>query len=492
MKKIATLLLTAGLVFAGVTGASAIDFKAKGQFIMGFELGETAGYGFKGDDSFEAEQRVRLQIDAIASESLSGTVYFEIGETTWGKNRDSSIGGALGTDGISVEVKHAYIDWIVPNTELKIRMGLQALGLPSYTTGTSQVFVHDVAAIVLNNKFNDNVSLTAFWARPFNDNYVDNGQSQSDSTNFLDNVDYFGLVLPMTFNNFNITPWVTYAAVGRNFIDYATVSGSSVALADNVVMGVSNSVGVAALQNAGMMNSSVVEDLNAYGSVWHVGLTGKVSFNNPFTLAWDLNYGSAEFGEEAFSRHGFYGSLLAEYKMDWGTPGLYFWYSTGDDGDISDGSERMPTINTTGGTNGFSPFALNGHTYIGREGVIGNTLIGTWGIGARVSNFSFMEDLSHTFAVNYFNGTNHGENGRVLSNRGANSQAWARNAESGMYLTTEDWALEFSLRSKYKIYENLTLAFEAAYLILDMDDDIWGNHDAHDAWNLNTSFVYSF
>lgn len=29
-------------------------------------------------------QLVRLQLDAVASESLSGTVYFEIGDTMWG------------------------------------------------------------------------------------------------------------------------------------------------------------------------------------------------------------------------------------------------------------------------------------------------------------------------------------------------------------------------------------------------------------------------
>ena len=90
MKKIATLLLAAGLVFGVATGASAIDFKAKGQWIMSFDYGQngnfTGGNGRTGynksEDEFEANQRVRLQLDAVASESLSGTVFFEIGKTT--------------------------------------------------------------------------------------------------------------------------------------------------------------------------------------------------------------------------------------------------------------------------------------------------------------------------------------------------------------------------------------------------------------------------
>ena len=44
MKKIATLLLAAGLVFGAATGASAIDFKAKGQWIMSFDYGQNGAY----------------------------------------------------------------------------------------------------------------------------------------------------------------------------------------------------------------------------------------------------------------------------------------------------------------------------------------------------------------------------------------------------------------------------------------------------------------
>ena len=74
MKKIATLLLAAGLVFGAATGASAIDFKAKGQWIMSFDYGQNGGFtggngqsGFNkangrytNEDEFEARQRVRL------------------------------------------------------------------------------------------------------------------------------------------------------------------------------------------------------------------------------------------------------------------------------------------------------------------------------------------------------------------------------------------------------------------------------------------------
>ena len=114
MKKLATLLIAAGLVFGVSTGANAIDFKAKGQWIMSFDYGQhgnfTGGNGQTGynnkEDEFEARQRIRLQLDAVASEALSGTVYFEIGDTTWGGDgkgtEGQGSGGAMGADGVQM------------------------------------------------------------------------------------------------------------------------------------------------------------------------------------------------------------------------------------------------------------------------------------------------------------------------------------------------------------------------------------------------------
>ena len=210
MKRICTLILAAGLVFGAATGASAIDFKAKGQWLMGFSAGTDSlisktrtgnNSKVKADtnDKFAAQQRVRLQLDAVASEALSGTVFFEMGDTTWGNNNS---GGALGTDGRIVEVKNAYIDWIVPQTDLKFRMGIQGMALPSFTTG-SNVFNDDVAGITASYQFNETVGVTALWARPYNDNYTD---PNGGRTNYMDNVDLFALLVPMTFDGVKVTP----------------------------------------------------------------------------------------------------------------------------------------------------------------------------------------------------------------------------------------------------------------------------------------------
>ena len=84
-----------------------------------------------------AATRLRTQIDVIASESLKGVMFFEIGHQNWGKAAE---GAALGTDGKVVKVRYNYVDWVIPQTDAKVRMGLQNFSVrirPSPTSSSS-------------------------------------------------------------------------------------------------------------------------------------------------------------------------------------------------------------------------------------------------------------------------------------------------------------------------------------------------------------------
>ena len=159
MHKLSLLLLAAGLA-AGISlgtasSASAIDFNVKGQWIASFDYGKngsfTGGHGMTGynnrEDTFSARQRQRIQVDAKASETLSGTLFFEIGDVVWGQ---ASTGGALGADGRIIEIKNAYLDWAVPDTNIKVRMGIQGLGAPSFALKKPQSFGDDVAGVAVS------------------------------------------------------------------------------------------------------------------------------------------------------------------------------------------------------------------------------------------------------------------------------------------------------------------------------------------------------
>ena len=501
MKKLMTLALAAAMMLGAATGASAIDFKAKGQWIMSFDYGMHGNFGeskaknnsgFKNEDEFEARQRVRLQLDAVASEALSGTVFFEIGDQVWGDNDN---GGALGADGKVVELKRAYIDWMVPQTDLKVRMGIQGIALPSFTTNASQIMDDDVAAISLNYQFNENVGLTAFWARPYNDNagYKSSDAGSTKWDNYMDNMDMFAVLLPLTFDGVKVTPWVMYAAMGPGMFD-------------NFAKEPGNAWGRA---SAGMQSGFKGTDWNdSYGNAFWAGVTGEVTYWDPFRIAWDVNYGSASYEDQKMNREGWLASLLLEYKLDWGTPGLYGWYSTGDDSNPRNGSERMPTVSANG-NNDFSNFAFNGNPYIARECVLGSTMVGTWGIGARLKDVSFLEDLKHTLRVNFMGGTNAPKMAKYVSDyaaydkRGVSSVVETGFGYDPVYLTTEDYALEVGLTNTYKMYDNFTVMLDAAYLALWLDDSrsTWGKNPmkgynggdgVYDAWNVNLSFVYSF
>lgn len=528
MKKLATLLIAAGLVFgATAPAANAIDFKAKGEWVMSFDYGQNGGFtgghgrtGYNGsEDEFEAKQRLRLQLDAVASENLSGTVFFEIGNTTWGKGEG---GGALGADDTIVEVRRAYIDWMVPNTELKIRMGLQGMELPSFTMKKSQVFVDDVAGITLSYQFTDNVGATLFWARPYNDNYTAVTHTRTldgdNKSNFMDNVDAFGLTIPLTFDGIKVTPWGMIAAIGPNAFGSESYDGAqdkwSYDSFGNFV-GTSKAQMAAGLLPAWGVAGTDLRNANGakldqYATAWWAGVTADITYFDPFRVAFDFMGGGVQWDDSRLNRAGWMAALLIEYKLDWGIPGILGWYASGDNSNLGDGSERMPYLSLGNGDNEFSNFAFDGHPYIAREGALSQSMTGTWGVGLRIKDMSFIEDLKHTFRVNLIGGTNDHGILRQLAKRGAvggdnpDFVSYDGNGYGfkGLYMTDQDTALEISLHNEYKMYENFTIMLDASYMALWLEDTKYKGvrralsnatgSEQRDNWNVNVSFVYSF
>ena len=96
MKRIVTLILAAGLILGATSAAQAVDFKVSGLWQHRVSFADRNFEKHNGDDKLRAASRLRTQIDVIASESLKGVMFFEIGHQNWGK---SAQGAALGTDG---------------------------------------------------------------------------------------------------------------------------------------------------------------------------------------------------------------------------------------------------------------------------------------------------------------------------------------------------------------------------------------------------------
>ena len=164
-------------------------------------------------DKFATLQRFRLQMEAIASETLSSLLCLEVGDNLWGATKSFGGGGAaLGTDGQFVKVRHAFMNWTVPDTSLSMRVGLQTVPAP-HTAGGSSILNNEVAGIVASYRVTDNVGIFGAWLRPFNDNY---SPADVSNVNRLDNLDLFMLSVPVSGNGWQVTPWGMLGMSGAN------------------------------------------------------------------------------------------------------------------------------------------------------------------------------------------------------------------------------------------------------------------------------------
>lgn len=458
MKRIVTLLLAAGLVLGAAAGSQAADIKAKGNWTFSWQLGDNNLFE-KNGDKFTAKQRLRTQIDVIASESLKGVLFLEMGDQNWGSSKD---GASLGTDGKIVKVRYSYVDWVIPQTDAKVRMGLQNFSLPGFISNNPILGggSADGAGITISGQFTENVGASLFWLRAENDNT--DGYRGNPSSNAMD---FVGLTVPMTFDGVKVTPWAMYGALGRDSFTNGDGVNKYDPVTGELISGpVANGLLPTGVDGAMLKGA----DLDRHGNAWWVGVASELTYFDPFRFALDAAYGSADMGSIGgfdVERSGWFASILGEYKMDYFTPGILFWYASGDDSNWANGSERMPVVegSWTASSYGFDD-------NFGRDAcdMIGLTNDGKMGVYLQAKDISFMEDLTHIFRVGFIKGTNNTE----MARWGITSPTGTSGRE--LYLTTADKAWEVNFDTQYKIYKDLTLAVEVGYINLDLDENVWG------------------
>lgn len=486
------------LLGAGV--AQAVEFKVRGSWQVGFEYSNVFPRHSQNshNDYFTGMQRFMLFLDAVANEYLSGTVGFKIGTTEWGK---ASSGGALGADGIMVRLRHAYIDWVIPETDIKVRMGIQFMKIPSVLTewATGIIWNAHMAGITVTSPIYQgsnglNIDGTVWWARPYNDN------STNPQWTHLDNLDTFGIILPIRKDNILFRPFFMYALIGKYSLSNlnASLGDPSMVAPRSGLMPVLGDG-----HNYNWFQNNFVEGLNrAWGSGFWGGASFEMTLAENWRVALEGIYGSTDFGSVKHytgfndgksrtfdvKKQGWFIGGKVEYKFDWGTPGFIAWYGPGDDDDPYNGSERMPQFN--------SPMGVTSLGYGGgiwdvmTWKVLGHNPSGTIGLLAQLDKMSFIKSLNHTVRFGYFIGTN-----SPKMPRKADIQ-WPTRADGPQaYLTTTDTAWEVDFITNYKPYENFNIGFEAAYVRLNLDSDTWRgveNQMWKDNYTIRTVFTYSF
>ena len=444
MKKLATLLLAAGMVVAANAPASAADIKIDGYQMFSFERHNS---GFDNANAGETTaQRTRLGLKITASENLSGYVQFQMGTDSWG---DYSGGNKHGR--YNVQTRLSYVDWKLPATSIKVRMGRQTVGLPNEPFGGNAVMGANWGGrdgIAVQAPVADWLGINAFWVRAA----ATGTGEDADQDN---NTDVFGLAAPLKFDGAAVTPWIAYAAFDHgNTIDRGVADTENVKLAP------------------------------ADADLYWAGASATISAFDPFTLKLAAAYGTAsykDFDEE--DRDGWYVQAKASYKLAFGTPVLGAWYGSGDDKDPDNAGEGwIPMINGY-----FTPTTTfyNGGYGLGNDMALEN-IGGTWGLQAGIEGVSFITDLTHDFTVTWIQGTNHKDNAA------ANLELDAKALAAYKYLTTEDSVVEFDFNTTYNIYKNLQANLEIAYLINDFGSDYRDAGYDDDDWRVALSFLYKF
>ena len=465
MKKLVTLILAAGMVFSTANGASAVDMKVSGEWQTAFTFADNmyndygAAKNHKGssDGTFKAAQRIRINFDLVASEYVSGRVQLQV---TDGDTNEYNWGTAgTGGTGAGVTARLAYLDWIVPNTNVLVRMGRQSVALPSYTFGSS-VLDDVIDGVVVSAPINDMVALNIGWLRPAAEvNKWDNLHRPHSS------VDLAYLSLDVTGDGFKVTPWGMVGFVG-------SMAGAEYNAAGNVIAGPST---------FDMLGDVSNENTTAY---W-VGLGGELTMFDPFKFTADFLY-SGNDADHTAERSGWYAALGAEMRLSMATPFLRGWYASGDDADSED-SGRLLSVD---GSAAFDPSGIYFDYYSQISGTPDVcSAAGTWGVQLGVKDVSFIQDLSHQLSVTYFQGTNN--TNRVTGP--ATSATFVNHKNDGPigYMTTADSAWSIDFMNSYKLYENLTANLLLSYLVTDFDEKVWGR-DYDNIFRGTLNFTYEF
>ena len=445
MKKLTTLLLAAGLVVSSFAGAQAGEFKPNLQFAEEFTYGDA---GTDSPENFNAATRIRFGFDYVASEDLSATILFQYRKGSWGHNGNNFTADPEAPAdlkyGDQFRMRLAYIDWTIPGTDIKARMGRHAVVAPSYAFG-SAILNGRGDGITLASAINDNINVGFTWVRLDSKTNAD----KDKAAEFDDDADAVMLNAEFAYDGFKVAPWVMYAHADKNAMNDMTPTGS-------------------------ILSQKGTHDADAFV----IGASAELNMFDPFVFALDALYSNAKLhnmdpaAEDSFD--GFYVAAKASYKFDNGTASFGGWYSTGNDEDAKNDNGFVML------DPGFAASTiLFGDNIIGCDGY--NTLFnndspfGTWGLIAEYAGFSFLENLSHTARVVYVQGTND------------------KDAERDLFMTpTEDDSfVEVDFNSTYQIYKNFSATLELGYVFIDQSN-LDGADEQDDIFRSALTFVYKF
>ena len=356
------------------------------------------------------------------------------------------------------------------------------LGLSPFTNSTNSFTSPGYGAanihMALTIPVAQNLAFTPFWI-----NTSSNAWNVSDTAVHTprDNTNIWGLVGEFSFDGFQISPYVLLAKTEPHALDMHEMS---------YFRGTDN--------------------FNSNKSIYQgVGLSLKHTALSPLRFTADFYYAHSDDNSGnifstlagdypiATNRESWYAMLGAEYATVFGTPALKGWYAYSNEGSLhnkssfADAFSSAPWMNLT--FNGTDAWA--GEKYRITNTIDITEIANTWGLTAQWAGLSFIEDLSHDFALTSIRGSHHGRP----------PQSSLKNPQIDRSLTTKDYIVEADINTTYNIYQDLAAVLELSYIYKGLDEANWrqlisasGNEntnetlDIRNIWRTALNLRYSF
>lgn len=432
-------------------------------YINNYQLGSKRMAGQ--DNNMIARQRVRLWAKIETSDQLRAYLMFRIPTGSWGQQRANNrdVGYAVGTDGVNLATRFAFLDWNSKEGDWVAKMGLIPVNVP-WASFYSGILDTSAGGVELGHIFNEYVALYGTWAR-LHDQYRNDDEGGLPSQHLDDETDMFMLKMPLTFKatGLGFTPWVMHTRIGKDSGYWESPYIAKGAMADN-----------------------------AKG--WWGGLASKVEISDRLTLKHDVIYGSVKTNKNrgSYNSRGWQSSALLDYKANWGTPGVFGWYATGSDADKVRDEGMWGTVPIIDVFDfGFNPtsFGFNGGYGVSRDGLVSSHAGGRWGIGAEIKDISFVDKLTHEVRVAYYRGTN--DKGIAKLQGLELSRSYLGGAEN-VLMTRQDDAIECNFNHTLKIYDNLAVKTSMGFISLDRGSAWKDEAGRENAWQFSTNFKINF
>ncbi|QLA12805.1 outer membrane homotrimeric porin [Desulfolutivibrio sulfodismutans] len=444
------------------------DFRVHGNFFQNQNFTGWNGTGAQTEDPVVFFQRLRLHFDLPASDALSFRLGLRLNNEIWGQ-------GPLAADSSvpDIEPYQAYLQFAVPDTDLRLTVGYQPLSMPHTPVFYDSVVLStdsgnsDTAAVVLSGPLAaDILSGTLGYGR-----LVDaNGPFDPSTTQTGDEFDLFFATLDLTLPGVTISPFGMAGVLGRG----AALGG----MGDTLL-------------SAGTFLAGGGFAHNQNPAVW-TGAAVIVDALAPFKMYADVAFGDVAFTDRAINRRsGWFVDAALEYGgWSWVTPQVFGWWGSGEDASLTNGSERLPSIDSSWGP--ICSFLFDGDQEL-HDTNMDVTPQGSMGLSFGLNQISLIPDLTSLAGVTVAAGTSSpaGLRKAVAATGGPGAYV-----QMGNDLAQGETLLSAYFNHSYAITQALDLVLETGWARgYGFHKSIWGRRmvdKAGDVFQGGLGFIYHF